>query len=412
MANTRDSIGDQATLDGLVNRTLTSLEENGVTTLGWGALSKNTALTSVSFPAVTDIGNSAFQGCTELLSVSFPMATTVGMYCFDGCTKLSAVSLPAVTSFGSYAFMNCKALSGFDITNDISNIQASTFAGCSAFTWLKLRSTSKRTLNNTSAFANTPIGIGLGAIYVPSNLVSTYKADNNWKNFIIASLDDYPLTDFSTITDSWSEILAAEANGTYTSKYAVGDTKKATINGNTVYMQIAAFDADALTAGGTAKITWVAKHIAETHKMNETSANADGWAASGMRTWLQSTVYDGLDSTLKSAIKAVDKTHYDKTSNSTKTVSDTLWIPSWREAGFDTSNASCENSGPIYSGLFTGTTSRIKCNTTTISAASWWLRSASSSNAANFMYVSTSGGSTSNGGGSTTANGVVFGFCT
>lgn len=34
MANTRDTLGDQATVDGLVNRTLTSLEEDGVLSIG------------------------------------------------------------------------------------------------------------------------------------------------------------------------------------------------------------------------------------------------------------------------------------------------------------------------------------------------------------------------------------------
>lgn len=387
MANTRDLIGEQATLDGLINHTLTSIEEDGAGSLGSYAVAGNTALTSVSFPGAASIGDNAFRNCTELLSANLPAAVTINQSCF----------------------INCKKLTGFEAPATVSSIPSNCFNGCSAMTWLKLPKTSMVTLANVNAFTGTLFVMGLGAIYVPSNLVATYKADNNWQNFFIASIDDYPLTDFSTITDSWSTILANEANGTYNTVYSIGDTKKAVINGNDVYMQIAAFDADALTGGGTAKITWVARYITETHKMNETKTNADGWAVSGMRTWLQSTVYDGLDSSLKTAIKAVDKTYYDKTSNSTKTASDTLWIPSWREVGASTSDGSCESSGPIYSGFFTNNTSRIKYDTS-INTQTWWLRSAHYNSTGNFTSLNTSGIA-----GNSNANisyGVVFGFCT
>lgn len=172
-------------------------------------------------------------------------------------------------------------------------------------------------------------------------------------------------------------------------------------------------DADTLTAGGTAKITWIAKNFAETHRMNATDINTDGWAAAKMRAWLRDTVYTGLDSDLKAAIKEVDKTYYDKTSNTTKTVSDTLWIPSWREVGLSTTNASCESSGPIYSDIFTSSdATRIKYNTTTMSAARWWLRSAYSSNTGIFLGVNGSGSGSGSYYNASSASGVVFGFCT
>lgn len=411
MANTRDLIGEQETLDGLVNHTLTSIEEDGIDGLSNYAVAYNTALTNVSFPGVTTVGERAFQNCSELLSANLSAATTIGYYCFDGCTKLTTPVISAATSLGNYAFRSCKALVGLEVPTTVSNIPSNCFASCSAMTWLKLPRTSKVILSSVNAFNYTPFSIGMGAIYVPSNLVATYKADSNWKKFFIVSLDDYPLTGFDTIKDSWSEILAAEANGTYSTKYAIGDTKKAVINGNDVYMQIVAFDADTLTGGGTAKITWVAKNFAESYRMNMSETNADGWAASDLRTWLRDTVYAGLDSDLKSAIKEVDKTYYDRTDVTTKTVSDTLWVPSWREVGLSTTDGSCESSGPIYSDFFTSTNAtRIKYNTTTITAASWWIRSAYSGNNQYFNVVYSSGASNTFTASNT--SGVVFGFCT
>lgn len=411
MANTRATLGEQETLDGLINHTLTSIEEDGVDRLGNYALAYNTALTSVNFPGTKDTRQFTFQNCTELLSANFPAVITIGQLCFSGCTKLTTPVIGAATSLGNSMFQNCKALPGLDVPTTVSSIPTNCFNGCSAMTWLKLPKTSMVTLANVNAFTGTPISIGLGAIYVPAELVATYKANSSWKNFFIASIDDYPLTDFETIKDSWSEILAAEQDGTYSTKYAIGDTKKAVINGNDVYMQIVAFDADTLTGGSTAKITWIAKNFSETHRMNATGTNADGWAASGMRTWLHDTIYAGLDSDLKAAIKEVDKTYYDKTNNTTKTVSDTLWIPSYREVGLDTTNASCESSGPIYSDVFTSdNATRIKYNTTTLSTANWWLRSAHSIYTYTFMSMYYQGNYSYDS--AAYDLGVVFGFCT
>ena len=50
MSNTRDSLGEQATLDGLIAHTLTSLEEDGITNLASYAFYNNINLTNVIFP--------------------------------------------------------------------------------------------------------------------------------------------------------------------------------------------------------------------------------------------------------------------------------------------------------------------------------------------------------------------------
>lgn len=71
-----------------------------------------------------------------------------------------------------------------------------------------------------------------------------------------------------TITDSWEEILAAVANGTYKTKYQVGDTKILDVGSEgSVCMQIAAFDADTLADGtGKAPISWISEQLLITSK--------------------------------------------------------------------------------------------------------------------------------------------------
>lgn len=69
-----------------------------------------------------------------------------------------------------------------------------------------------------------------------------------------------------TITDSWEEIFAAIEDGSYTTKYAMGDTKKISLGSEgTIAMQIAAFNVDNLADGsGTALITWIGQQLLKT----------------------------------------------------------------------------------------------------------------------------------------------------
>ena len=342
-------------------------------------------ITSYESPSNTKIASYAFYYQNSLVSAKAP-ATTVETNAFTYCQNLTTVELSGTAA---------------------ATIAARAFVSCPKLESVIIRSTVMSTLSNVNAFKDTKIVTGIGAIYVPSNLVSTYKADANWKNFFIASIDDYPLTDFSTISDSWAQIIA-EPN--YATKYAIGDTKMLNINGNDVYMQLAAFDMDDKADGsGKARMTWIAKGIAETHRMNATNINTDGWAAAEMRTWLNDTVLPTIDSTVRSAMKPVIKTYYDMTSNSTLSTTDTLWIPSWREVSLPTGNASNETSGHIYSGLFANANAtRIKYNTATMAEASWWLRSAYSNNSSNFAFVSSGSGNNYS---ASYVMGVVFGFC-
>ena len=261
-------------------------------------------------------------------------------------------------------------------------------------------------ISTISAIANTKIASKTGAVYVPSNLVDTYKADSLWKNYIIASIDDYPLTDFSTISDSWEQIFTNETNGSYSTKYKVGDTKKITINGVEDYMQIVAMDADDLAdgSGNKAKITWLSVGMFTNYRMNTSKTNENGWAQSGLRTWLRETILPTLDPTISSNIKEVKKTYYNKTTSSTLSINDTVWIPSSKEVFGDR-----EASGCNYTTLFDSNNARIKYNTSIVTN-SWWLRSASANNSTSFYTVSYDGRSSNDN--ANTSRGVVLGFST
>ena len=373
MANTRETMGEQACLDALVADTLTSFEDDGVTKVGMGCLSYHTALTDVKLSQCESVGYSSFSNCTNLEVVDMLGNGTIGTNAFYGDTKLAH---------------------------------------------LLLRGASKTTLSANSAFNNTPIKLGNGAIYVPSNLLATYKADANWKNYFITTLDKYPLSSFDTITESWAE-LDAMTQAQIEAKYAVGDTKLIDLGTEgKVYAQIAGFGLDDLTSGGKAKVTFVTKGmLATTKRMNPanssgtqgTGANG-GWEYSEMRTYLSGTVLPLLPSELQSAIKSVTKYSSNIVpGESTVTkdgcvTQDKLWIPSRREVFGE---STYEENGPVYSGLFPNQSSRVKYNQSGRDSY-WWLRSAYS--AANFCNVYDSGNA-NNDDSSFGTGGVVLGFC-
>ena len=473
--NTRDVLGDQATLDALVAHNLSELKENGVDRLGAGALMSNTGLVSVEMPGLssTTQGASAFAMCTNLVTAAFPDMKSFGQAMFSGCAKLETVTAPDLTSMSNSAFAGCAALHSVAFPL-LKSVPGSAFANCcalmnasfqsatsiarsafyyapvakldlplvtglsrdsanlaaeidfsakvsivaSAFTgdWnllsLVLGNSSMCTLANANALASTPIASGVGHIFVPAALVDTYKAGTNWTTYAsqIVSLDEYPKdVATGTITDSWADILAAEENGTYTSKYSVGDTKVLDVAGMPILMQIVAMDTDELAdTTGTAKITWLALNLPFTAQMNPVNSNVGGWEACPLRAGLMQSIYDNMDSTVKAAVKTVKKTFYDHTTSSTKTANDKVWLPSAREMF---GGSSYESSGCTYTAFFTSDAKRIKKTGLlgTGSADYWWLRSARASDGY-FRNVSNYG--TANNDSANDANGVAFGFCT
>lgn len=154
------SVQDTTIEDGFVTRTLTSYTNDRVTT----------------------IGNQAFRGFSSLKSISLPNVTTLTAYALDGCSRLTNVNLPKVTALNNYAMQGCSSLETLEFQQKMST-QGAVWNNCSKLTKLILRSTTMCGLANKNCFNNTPIANGTGFIYVPDDLVDTYKANTNWSNF-------------------------------------------------------------------------------------------------------------------------------------------------------------------------------------------------------------------------------------
>ena len=394
------------------------------------------ALNRISFPNVTAIQSHAFEYCVSLSEAYFPKVKTVGSAAFYRCTSLSSVSFPEVTTLMHNVFMSCplkklvlpKVSSMYSgITNTAMEVDLGEKAiiGAQAFYndidlfSLILRDDEMTTLNNTNALQRTPIEYGYGKIYVPGSLVSSYRAATNWATYAqqIDSINNYTGgAPVGGITDTWEEIFAAEQDGTYATKYHVGDLKWLLIGDDYYLVQIVAMDTDELADGnGNAKITWLCKGYHFARQSNQSDTATGGWASSYARTYLRESIFPLIDSIVRTSIKEVTKTYVDvvlSTNNgevaNTESIADTIWIPSLREISNE-SNTVIETSGCTYTGFFTDNASRIKYWKCSIyDPSSWWLRS--KYNRKNHYYVHNQG-STAYSSQNTNMN-IVFGFCT
>lgn len=85
----------------------------------------------------------------------------------------------------SQAFYRCITLKKADFSN-VSKIEGNyAFYACSSFETLVLRINQVVSLISTSSLSNTPIATSSteGYIYVPDNLVESYKTATNWSTY-------------------------------------------------------------------------------------------------------------------------------------------------------------------------------------------------------------------------------------
>ena len=182
-----------------------------VASLKASAFAYRTDLTDISLPDCVSIGRYAFRGCTALESVDMPNCESFissGDGCFfDGASKLQTINVPNLTTIvnGTRAFTDCNSLKEFDAPNltymginqsmfaqcrqikrinfpklGAITISARTFANCYNLETLILGGEFKA-LENTNAFQSTGSSAAEGLrIYVPDDLVGTYKTATNW----------------------------------------------------------------------------------------------------------------------------------------------------------------------------------------------------------------------------------------
>ena len=183
--NTRTSLGEQAAFDALVAHTLTELNEDGINNLVESAVSYQDNLISVNFPNVTGLVSNSFYDNPLLETIDIGKQCHLQGYPITYCPKLKSLILRGTTGIS--------------------------------------------TLSANTAFNATPIVLGICGIFVPRALISDYMSNSDWSNYasMIRAIEDMPITDFSTITHSWTQIKSMiDDESFFSSNYRVGDYKQ------------------------------------------------------------------------------------------------------------------------------------------------------------------------------------------
>ena len=197
------------------------------------------------------------------------------------------------------------------------------------------------------------------------------------------------------------------------SVWSVGDTKDLLVGSETLAVEIIGFNHDDLTDGsGKAGITFATKNLmANKHDIGGPSSDNSCYIYSGAYFWLTGTVFNSIEESAKSVMKAVDKrTNLGRGNGSVNITSMSIFLLSTVE--IDKSSewwGGANNEGTQYA-KFSSASNRIKkLANGTGNASEWWTRSCSRSGVGAYDCV-TSAGYIKDGDNRTSNKGICFGF--
>ena len=121
-------------------------------------------------------------------------STTTMQQMFSGCTNLESID---VSSFDTSVvnrmdgmFLGCTKLEEIDISSFTTTSRlnkslgtSGMFNNCTKLKKIIINNPNLFIMTGTDMLRNTPIANGTGYVYVPDNMVETYKAANNWSTY-------------------------------------------------------------------------------------------------------------------------------------------------------------------------------------------------------------------------------------
>lgn len=345
--NTRDLIGEQATLSSLVSHTLTSFEDDKVETLRPYAFYNQSQLKEISLPNVITLGDNAFNGCTGAIRFKI------------------ALDQPNVITGNTNAFSGTGARSVIYVPDELVN--------------------SYKSNSGWSSLSSRIHGIS----EMPEPEWDETEITDSWAEIaskVESGTADYKLGNYKNL-DCGSE-----------------GTVKCYVIGKNVDELADESGMAAFTFGTYVGLNTTNVMNPANNGNTEGTGTIGGWGKCEMRTYLNNTILTLLPTEAQAAIKSVKK--YSGIYNTSGALikddvtSDKLWVFSYKEVGFGTA---CETNGVIYSSYFVD---RIRKNQSG-SLVQWYLRSPRSTD--KFHQVGTDGNISTYY--SFTTPSTLFGFC-
>lgn len=174
----------------------------GFRQLGLDAFRDCKSITYISIPASVN-SFSAFEGCNAITTVNISSRHVnrfgqkvaklvlgegvqyIGGRAFEDCTQLGAVEFPStVAVIGACAFRNCSLLTSIVLPERLLVVHDRAFYGCRNLKSVTCLAPTPPSFSDVSDYpVFDPQTLDSGTLYVPSDLVETYKSTNGWRDF-------------------------------------------------------------------------------------------------------------------------------------------------------------------------------------------------------------------------------------
>ena len=192
---------DNSIEDAIITRSISgTYSNNRITEVGVCAFLGCFNLAEIDLPNVTQLKRNAFESCKSLQTINlpkvtefdrdvfvnsgiqqadFPLVTTIGTGCFRQARSLTSANLPLITAL-PMDFFRESTIQTADFAA-VTNINRTAFTDCTSLETLIIRTQSVCVISDISvALRGSKIAAGTGYIYVPDNLVDSYKTATNW----------------------------------------------------------------------------------------------------------------------------------------------------------------------------------------------------------------------------------------
>ena len=135
--------------------------------------------------SLTTVETYGFYNCQFLKNFELPESlTSIGTYAFSNCQGLNITKIPAgITEIPTASFQTCKKITELTIEGNITAIGGNAFQNCSLLAKVVLPNVTSVPTLSSSSFSSTPISSKTGYIYVPDDLVDSFKTATNWKTY-------------------------------------------------------------------------------------------------------------------------------------------------------------------------------------------------------------------------------------
>lgn len=161
-----------------ISNNLTKIGTNGFygcTTIYWSEIPDS----------IIELGSSCFYNCMNLTLSKLPDSITkIGGSAFYGCKKITINEIPeSITQIDNSSFYDCDSITEMTIKGNITYVGSSAFQSCGVLTKIVIPNITSVPYGGLTMFSSTPIASGTGYIYVPDDLVDSFKSATNWSTY-------------------------------------------------------------------------------------------------------------------------------------------------------------------------------------------------------------------------------------